>query len=273
MYQCIPAAPSRTHQCSLLTLPADILENHVFGDFGIANFVLLSLTCSKLGRIASRLILKATLKRDNDAVLLDIFQSGDLNLLPWFQSLLHYPKLSVIGMHHPRLLGQCLVRSAQCNDLYFLYLFLVSNFLSGGHLHVLVYALANMSCDIPLEVSMAAARCGHLYIIHWLAAHAPERLESGMCAQAAAGGHLEVLKWAREQENPYEWSDTCEQAAANGHLELLKWARKNGCYWNARTCDAAVEGGHFAVWKWAREEGCECSPFALELAHSTGWTM
>jgi hypothetical protein len=154
---------------------------------------------------------------------------------------------------------------------------------TGGHLHVLEWALTNELALWLDDMSDAAAEHGHVHVLRFAQSRGyPMRAflrvydgparnghlnvvmwfrgqgypwDAQTCAASAGGGHLHVLQWLRANDCPWNVY-TCSDAAHEGHLHILQWARANGCLWEENTCSSAAHGGHLHVLQWARANGC-----------------
>jgi hypothetical protein len=137
----------------------------------------------------------------------------------------------------------------------------------NGRLHVLRFAQAR---DYPMsgqELGLSAAN-GHLNVVIWLREQG-HPWDEFICAAAAGGGQLHVLQWLRSKGCPW-LADTCREAAREGHLHIVQWARANGCHWGPLTCAVAASRGHWHIVQWARANGCPWDAQTCTAAASNG---
>ncbi len=98
---------------SVLSLPSDVLEQHIFIFLDVPSLMACSSVCSRFLKISSRILSKQPEnKLDQNILLPNIFGNGLANLLCWFQERLRYPSLANLR-ERPRLLEQCLLLAAE----------------------------------------------------------------------------------------------------------------------------------------------------------------
>ncbi len=79
---------------SILCIPLDIIDHHIFKQLNTSSLVACSLVCRKLRTHSSRqLSAKPKFKYYQSRILSEIFGDGSLELLHWFQARLGYPSI------------------------------------------------------------------------------------------------------------------------------------------------------------------------------------
>ncbi len=100
---------------SLLSIPTDVLEHHIFKYFDTPILLVCSHVCSQLRKHSSRRLCELPhLKRHQNTILLEIFRNGWTDLLSWFQALLRYPSIASLSELRSALLEQCLSSCQSC---------------------------------------------------------------------------------------------------------------------------------------------------------------
>ncbi len=80
---------SASHSLSILSLPSDVLQHHIFIAVDRPSILSCCLTCTSFRNTISRM----EFQYRNWLVLREIFRGGYVRLLLWFQDVLKYPKL------------------------------------------------------------------------------------------------------------------------------------------------------------------------------------
>ncbi len=105
---------STSSPASLLHIPSDVLDQHIFKYFDISRLMVCSFVCSKLRRLSSRRISELPhTKRHQNSILQNIFRNGWTKLLSWFQAQLRYPSITALMELRPILLEQCISLAAE----------------------------------------------------------------------------------------------------------------------------------------------------------------
>ncbi len=105
---------SVNHDRSLLRIPLDVLEYHIFKELEISVLVACSSVCSQLRKLSSRLKSKLPQNKLNQySILQDIFRNGWMNLLSWFQAHLRFPSIAELRDLRPVFLEEWLVLAAE----------------------------------------------------------------------------------------------------------------------------------------------------------------
>lgn len=134
---------------------------------------------------------------------------------------------------------------------------------SGGHLHILQWALENEGDHIDERfpwngdtVRMAAFR-GHLKVFQWGLANGRYLYKGpSVMGWAATSGSIELLEWLSENDFETDAAMT-KLAAMQGHLHVLKWVHARGWeLFDEATWHTAVRKGRREVVVWLREIGC-----------------
>ncbi len=115
---------------SVLCIPTDVLQHHIFPELDIASLVVCALTCSQFRRLSSKQQMELPKdKRSQNNNLQVIFRNGWTNLLSWFQARLRYPSMAELDELRPVLLEKCLSLAAEgyCfnRSILFFYLLLM----------------------------------------------------------------------------------------------------------------------------------------------------
>ncbi len=252
---------------SLITLPADVLEHHLFPFLSPSSAVAFSLAC----RITRKIFVRARFCCKIQKILEDIFKFDSVNFLVWFQEALKYPSIVTRGLSAP--LFSELLAGAVFGICFFHFFpsccFLTSFFVFVQaprenlmrHAHQLGYIFQPIHCK-------NAAFAGKFELLTWLRENGCA-WDLGTCSGAACAGRIDILQWARA--NGCDWDvSVCSYAARGGRFDILKWARDNGCPWNSVTCRAAAGRGDMKILKWARENGCEWNEYVCNDAASFG---
>lgn len=120
--------------------------------------------------------------------------------------------------------------------------FVVNGASSGGHVHVLEWALAH-GFDVAHErYTESAASCCSLDTIEWLVAHdcplSEDCVQYAIEAAHVSSGHetsttsiLEMLQWLVDHGGELQEA-ACASAAYSANLQVLQWLRAHGCPWS-----------------------------------------
>ena len=163
-----------------------------------------------------------------------------------------------------------------------------SDYISGGHIHVLEWLKENnyINGRNP-ELSRRAAFAGNLEVFKW--AKSNNFLINPDVQQIAIQfGYFDFYNWANQNKCGYTinsiyhfamlhadkhkmenkmksmseknlliYLKLCYASAWNGKLSMLKLLREKGYEWDSDVCYRAVKNGHLKYLKWAHENGCE----------------
>ncbi len=188
--------PQSTSGLSILSIPFDVIDHHIFKYLNASSMVACSQVCSKLRTHYSiRLSELPKNYRNQNSILQEIFGIGSLNLLGWFQARLGYPSIAVMRDLRPVLLQHCLSLVAEgCLYLYFWSSQNIDWFFSpqGAHIGVLEAAHA-ADCQLGPMVATGAAQGGQVHVLQWLKSHGCQiDASSAWSNQASLSGQLEV---------------------------------------------------------------------------------
>ncbi len=79
---------------TLLSIPSELFERHIFSSFDLGSLVACILSCSKFHRIIGRSRISAPSQlAKHETILKNLFRHGNVNLLLWFYKQLQYPHI------------------------------------------------------------------------------------------------------------------------------------------------------------------------------------
>ncbi len=91
------ASDAEMSRITLLSIPSELFEHHIFSALDLASTVACAFTCSKLQKIIIRSRITALSRPDRQMTILEnIFQIGNVNLLLWFYRHLQYPHIKIM---------------------------------------------------------------------------------------------------------------------------------------------------------------------------------
>ena len=128
---------------------------------------------------------------------------------------------------------------------------------TGGHVHVLQWALENDRCIWNADTVRMAALNGHLHVFEWGMANGCYMYRGvSVMRWAARGGYVALLDWLLANGFIADARITV-LAVCRGHLQVLQWAYNRQLpLFNKKTWAAAVSRGDPAMLQWLREKGC-----------------
>lgn len=272
---------------SLLDVPLEVLEFYILHRLSTASLFSCMLTCSRLRKLASRLIdasrreynnviyekhkyepSERYIISQNQIILVDTFRDGSLTFLKWLQDHFHFPAWK--EEEGDFIFRQGLKFAAQAGKFHMLKQLwrksavqkfcrvnssLCDGAAEGGHLELMKWAHKNQ-CIWSAYTAGEAAYYGHFDLLKWMVENGCP-VDWAVPVGASQAGRLNILKWAWENEFPFQ-SAAIRYAARYGHLHVLKWFQEDlGISVEDLLIKPAAEGGQLEVLKWAREIGCQ----------------
>ncbi len=104
--------PPISGSISLLGIPSDVLQHHIFIQLDVCSLVACSLVCSQFRKLWSLAQLQLPTNK-LDSILKEIYRNGYMGLMNWFQARLGYPSMWELIEHQPALLSVCISLAAK----------------------------------------------------------------------------------------------------------------------------------------------------------------